>query len=359
MTETMRQPFDVQGVWWLAEHPDRKVPGWLSWDPVHGGTLRLAGSLQPLKWVDNELAGGSRQRFVKRTVEEVLYPRVHGQAGHNLFNLEDCFRTSFEVELCREEDVAEKVHVNWLLTGAWFEAGDDPLEVHGAVAELQFLTSWIDNDALTFEQPMQLSEVWATATARKWAAPNIDLPGGLTVRLTQRLGQGGDSREDLSLEQTIVCDVRSEEQHSLDDFTTQIGHLQDLLTITSGRVANIRDMYFTHVDVPMYATNGRPLEGSREELRLYTRWANRDDNTENPAHTPCSSPTKSSAGSMELPAGWLRPRNTGRNSGGSWRSATTARCLSRTRSRTWWQHSSHSIGHGALTRMETRTWSSG
>src|SRR4051812_2289464 len=125
MAETMRQPFDVQGVWWLPEIPDRKVPGWFSWDPEDGGTLRLAGSLQPLEWVDNELEDGSRQRYVVRTAEDVLYPRVHGQAGRMLLNLEDCFRTSFESELCREDDVAEKIHINWLLTGAWFEAGDD------------------------------------------------------------------------------------------------------------------------------------------------------------------------------------------------------------------------------------------
>jgi hypothetical protein len=102
----------------------------------------------------------------------------------------------------------------------------------------------------------------------------------MTLQLSQHLGMKGDRREELSLQQRIVCDVRSINPRDLDEFTTQIGFLQDLLTITSGRVANLRDLYFTHADVPEFLMNGKPIRGSRAELRMYTRWANRDNNTE-------------------------------------------------------------------------------
>lgn len=89
MRDVMNEPIDIQGIWWLPEAPDHKVPGWFSYDLEDGGTLRLAGPMRPLNWIENALPDGTTQRFVgHRPDEDRLYPRIHGQSGTRLFHLE-------------------------------------------------------------------------------------------------------------------------------------------------------------------------------------------------------------------------------------------------------------------------------
>jgi hypothetical protein len=40
------ETIDVGGEWWLPERPERRVAGWLSYDPDKGLQLRLIGRLR-------------------------------------------------------------------------------------------------------------------------------------------------------------------------------------------------------------------------------------------------------------------------------------------------------------------------
>lgn len=276
----MNEPLDVEGVWWLPESPDHKVPGWFRYDQDNGGHLRLAGSLRPLNWIDNELADGTVQRFIgRRPDQDKIYPRIHGQAGHRLFNLEDAFQLSLSDGICREDDAFESVHVNWLITGAWF-VGDYRPEVHQAVVELQHLTAWSDNDALMVNWDDVPPDVFAQATATRIPTESADIGGGLEMALAQALSTGGDQRNEATLQQRVLLRISSREPTSMDNLTDRVADFQDLLTIASGKVANIQRFHFTHADVPKRSLAGKPLGNWQDELELHTRWSNQDSDNE-------------------------------------------------------------------------------
>lgn len=276
----MNEPIDVQGVWWLPETPDHKVPGWFSYDLEEGGTLRLAGSLRPLNWIENVLTEGATQRFVAhRPDADKVYPRIHGQSGTNLFHLEDAFQLALEHGLCREDDAAEKVHVNWLITGALFD-GDELPKVDRAVVDLQHLTSWLDNDALTLQWHDMPDGVFAIAQADHEPTVTADIGNGLELSLSQALSTAGDQRHDVNLTQRILLEVVAIAPRPMDEFTDRVSDFQDLLTIAAGKIANIEKFHFTHSDVPKLSLEGTPLGNWKEELGYYTRWAKRDSDRE-------------------------------------------------------------------------------
>lgn len=280
MRDVMNEPIDIQGVWWLPETPDQKVPGWFSYDLQDGGTLRLAGSMRPLNWTENTLPDGTTQRFVgHRPDEDRLYPRIHGQSGTRLFHLEDAFQLSIDHGLCREDDAAEKIHVNWLITGALFDGEEQP-EVDRAVVELQHLTSWLDNDALTVQWDTTPEGVFAIAQAAYEPTVRAVIGNGLELSLTQTLSTGGDQLHDLTLNQRILLNIAATAPRSMDVLTDRVSDFQDLMTIAAGKVANIEKFHFTHVDVPKLSMAGTQLGNRKEELGYYTRWANRDSNRE-------------------------------------------------------------------------------
>ncbi len=276
----MNEPLDVEGVWWLPESPDHKVPGWFRYDQDNGGHLRLAGALRSLNWVDNELPDGTVQRFVgQRPDEDKVYSRIHGQAGHRLFNLEDAFQLSLTDGVCREADAFESVHVNWLITGAWFE-GDDRPEVHQAVVEFQDLTTWVDNDALRLDWEDVPPNVFAQATSTRIPNESAEIGHGLELTLVQALFTGGDRRSEVTLGQRILLRISSPDSTSMDNLTDRVADFQDLLTIASGKVANIRRFHFTHADVPKLSLAGKPLDTWKEELELHMRWRSRDSDND-------------------------------------------------------------------------------
>jgi hypothetical protein len=280
MRADMNEPIEAQGVWWLPETPDHKVPGWFSYDLEEGGTLRLAGSLRPLNWINNVLPDGTTQRFVgHRPDEDRLYPRIHGQSGSRLFHIEDAFQLSLEHGLCREDDAAEKIHVNWLITGALFEGEGKP-KINRAVVELQHLTSWVNNDALSLRTDRMPDGVFGIAQASYEPTMKADIGDGLELSLSQALATGGDHRNDLTLNQRIVLNIHANTPRPMNALTDRVSDFQDLLTIAAGRVANIEKFHFTHVDLPKLSMAGTPLGTWKEELGLYTRWANRDSDRE-------------------------------------------------------------------------------
>lgn len=276
----MTELLNVPGVWWLPETPDHKVPGWFTYDPEEGGTLRLSGSLRPLNWIENSLADGSVQRFIgHRPDEDRIYPRIHGQSGDLLLHMEDAFQLSLQDHLCREDDAAEKVHVNWVITGALFD-GDGPPQVHRAVVELQHLTSWVDNDALTVDWEDLPEDVFAVATAHRRPTLRADLDDDSELAVVQSLGTAGDHRHDANLVQSILLTINATSPQRMPILVDRVSAFQDLLTIAAGKVANVETFHFTHNQVPKRSLAGQAIGNWKEELKYYTRWANRDSDRE-------------------------------------------------------------------------------
>lgn len=277
----MNEPIDIQGVWWLPESPDHKVAGWLRYDVQRGGELRLTGSLREPKWLENRRDGVVVQRVMSTPQqEERFYPRIHGQSGRKIFHLADSFQVHFEKHLCRESDAAEKIHVNWLIAGAWF-SGEEQVEFHSALVRLQHLTDWVALTGLETDSFSQdASAPFATAHAKSLPAFEAPIADNCQVRLLQELSTEGDGRNDVVLRQNWVLSLTVTQGQRLEFFTDRVSDFQDLLTIATGKVANIESFHFTHDDVPLRTLGGTPVGAAKERLRYYSRWTSRDDHVD-------------------------------------------------------------------------------
>lgn len=276
----MTERLDVQGLWWLPDTPDHKVHGWFTYDPDDGGTLRLAGSLRPANWIENHLRDGSMQRYVgTRPEADRLYPHIHGQSGPHEYHLGDAFQVSLQQRLCREEDCAERVHVNWLIAGAWFEGATTP-QLDRASVEFQHATSWVDNDALAIDADSVPEGLFAIAQATQKQTLRAQIGEGLQLGLVQSLFTSGDHRHNATLNQRILVVIEAASMQPLRSFTDRVSDFQDLLTIASGKVANIEQFQLRRDDVPQRTLTGHSIGHWKKDLRYYTRWSNRDEHAE-------------------------------------------------------------------------------
>lgn len=274
----MNEPIDVHGVWWLPETPDHKVAGWLRYDMEKGGELRLSGSLRAPEWIETHRGDNVVQRVIREPErDQRIYPRIHGQSGHRIFHLEDSFQINIERYLCREDDSAEKIHVNWLLTGAWFD-GEGQVEFDKAIVRFQHLTDWVDHTGL--ESDFLFGKPHAPyAEARANSLPPFRTPIAEDCELVvwQELSGDGDGRNEVILRQAWLLSLRAADRRPLDFFADRVSDFQDLLTIATGKVANIQTFHFTHHDIPPTSLAGTPIGKAKEKLGYYSRWSNRDD----------------------------------------------------------------------------------
>lgn len=274
----MNDPIDIQGVWWLPETPDHKVPGWLRYDRESGGELRLSGSIREPDWLVNTRDGAVVQRVIADPPrDQRIYPRIHGQSGRRLFHLEDSFQINIEHYLCDEDDSAEKIHVNWLLTGAWFD-GEEQVEFDKAIVRFQHLTDWVEHTGLETDYSNHDPDApFATARAESLRPFRAPIADDCNLALWQELSTDGDGRNDTVLIQRWVLTLSANETRPLEFFTDRVSDFQDLLSIATGRIPNIETFHFTHDDVPLRSLAGTPIGKAKEKLGYYSRWTKRDD----------------------------------------------------------------------------------
>ena len=285
----MGSTLDVQGVWWLPEHEDHKVPGWFTWDPDSGGELRLQGELRPVVWKDNVLQDGTVQKYREpRARAESEYPVIHGQVEMQAYTLLGCFSAS--VREFSFEDSVERVHVNAVLEGACF-MGDD-LRADRAIFGIRHLTGWVGLTALSSEYPKLdkgTDDRFAVLTAASLSALTVPHDGG-SMRLVQSLGLTGDGIHFLGVEQQwslrfVVPTVRL-----LSWFIDAASDFQDLVTIAVGQTADFEKVNLaravgrlagpdlekataTTLQRRIFTVPGRLVHsGRRRHLRLPATW---------------------------------------------------------------------------------------
>ena len=137
----------VLGDWWLPANPEKKVVGTLKFFDAGERTLELRGALhdpeEEATWTE---ANGSRAgRVSSRSIAKAgTYPIILGVADGKEYTLMDCFSL---VTLGRGMGLFhgydyQKIHVNKLIRGAWFETDAD-VEADGLHLGLQGLASWV------------------------------------------------------------------------------------------------------------------------------------------------------------------------------------------------------------------------
>ncbi|HTN99188.1 MAG TPA: hypothetical protein VL068_00830, partial [Microthrixaceae bacterium] len=93
----MTPELQVQGHWWLPGS-DHKAPGWLTWNVDGGGTMKLAGRLEPDRHEVIVRANGSVQRYLSSGSREPgrKYPVIHGMVDGRCYTLLNSFCTSVQ-----------------------------------------------------------------------------------------------------------------------------------------------------------------------------------------------------------------------------------------------------------------------
>lgn len=269
--------FEVQGLWWIPESEDHKVPGVLSWSPDGGGTLKLVGQLWPVILLDNELPGGGVQKYRDRTHEhDHSYPVVLGEVEHNSYTLLNAFQTS-KRDWSLEQST-ETVHANAVLEGGWFDGPE--VEVDRVRFRLRDLADWVDVTGLEMTYPrMDVDgdgDEFAVVTAR--SLPSFRIPtAGPGVSLLHRLGASTTGNNASTVEQDWVLAIDQEQMAPLQTFVEVASDFQDLVSIATGRTSEFTGVVLHHPDLPKRSLAGTPIGKAREDLNYHAQWSNRVD----------------------------------------------------------------------------------
>lgn len=271
----MTEAFDLQGRWWLPEHEDNKVFGTFRWDPDTGGVLEAQGELRPIVLKDNVLADGSVQKYRDRaTRAEKQYPVIWGQVEQQAYTLLDAFRLSVrEFDL---DDSIERVHVNRLLEGAWFDNLDE-LEADRVVIDLRHLTGWVNQSGLSTEHPKNHDrddDRFSIVIARNLPTLKVQ-HGDTSVRFCQSLSEQGDHIHELGIAQRWSLSLVLDEPRSLAPFMDTASDIQDLVSIAVGKTANFDNVCIQHPSLPKLSLAGTPLGNLRNDITYHAQWSNR------------------------------------------------------------------------------------
>lgn len=265
---------EARGHWWLPEHPDHKVAGTLTFSPTEGGELTLIGALRNM-FDEGERVAKNGTVTISLTEAAMQasgqYGRIVGEAGNDVYTLEDCFRVHSSNLLFGGQAV-EKVHVNRVLKGARFEPGE-ALEASAVTFSTQHLADWIGESGLSEEW------FWREDDGPLTDQPRIrlearDLPErhflssrDHTVRLRHRLRLMGESERCIG--EAFSWRVESRVKEPIDSFVDLASDLQDLVSIGIHRAVPFEYMQFWHPDIVSELPDGtsRPLP-----IDLYVRW---------------------------------------------------------------------------------------
>ncbi|WP_214323065.1 HEPN domain-containing protein [Nonomuraea sediminis] len=270
--------FEAQGEWWLPGREGRRVAGVLRFDPDAGSELRLIGTFRGM---DEEGERTERRGAVvtitysRDSLENAgTYPRILGRAGGNSYTLEDCVRKSVRRSLTGGGGT-ETVNVNQIYRGANF--GDSELPTANSVSvDLRYLTQWIGRPAIK-ESYTFLSESNPDLKAIDLKVVPLDDQTALladgTLRLTHSIRVSGDRITGRSLAQKFYFRIDSTRVAGTQDLLERISDLQDLVSIATGRTAEIDGLRYWNSAL---ANHERDDNAHPRPVEFFAKWNNRD-----------------------------------------------------------------------------------
>jgi hypothetical protein len=276
--ERIMTTFDVQGLWWLPEYKNHRVPGTLVWNAESGGQLGLHGEIRPVVWNDNVLSDGSIQKYRDpRTPTDQQYPIILGQAGPLAYTLVRSF--SLSLRESADGDSIERVHVNEVLEGAWFTSPED-LQADRVFIDLRHLTGWVDRSGLSASYPSTddpSDPRFAIVTATALPSLKTDC-GDVDVRLVHRLGTSGDHIHSLVVKQGWSLQLTRPALTPISRFLDTASDIQDLLSIAVGMTASFDRVVIQHPDLLALSLAGTPFGGGqRADITFHAGWSNHAD----------------------------------------------------------------------------------
>ena len=243
---------DLAGTFWIADKPERRVAGRLTFSDAHGLELGLIGSLH-----DPEAVLAKQTRPVTRVpLEELLGSnnepvRILGETTEGYVTLDHCLRTSGKFPLFGVPRTAQEVYSGDVaLLGAHF-CTDEPLVFTGATVRIQNFQHWVGMSSVSIEldydeDSKELEEVRIVDKPRE------------NLAVTTRLGKvnmvfesvlGGDHVVESTIRQNHVVELGFLEPQSLRYTLGVCTSLRDLVTIGTDGPAAIDSVSLSHADL--------------------------------------------------------------------------------------------------------------
>lgn len=273
----MTDSLDVLGQWWLPEHADHRVAGRLTWNIADGGTLDLLGEIRPVVILDNVSADGTVQNYrPARPRAENQFPVIHGSQGDKMFTLLDSFSRN-GVGLRGLTEGHEQIAVNGVLEGAWYTDSSD-IEADRAIIDVRHLTEWVDTSGVSVRHPRfddNDPDAPDTIVTAVRVRPFSATRGDITVEVTQHLDQLRDLPHASGVTESWRAVMRADPMSSLKTFTDVATDLRALVTIATGRTADIERVVIQHPHLHAYNLAGHPVPQIRENITYYSRWSHR------------------------------------------------------------------------------------
>ncbi|GAB3263590.1 hypothetical protein GCM10027425_28110 [Alteromonas gracilis] len=267
---------DVLGYWWLPRYETHRVPGRLVWDPERGGDLDLLGELIPFELKDNVLADGRVQKYREhRTRLQNQFPIIHGKVGNQAFTLLNSFSLN-GVGLYGLEEGPELVATNGVLVGAWYSE-QEGIEADRAIFHMRHLTSWVDIDSITTKYPHLEGDIEGphiVITAHQAETLTTSF-GDTEIRIWNALDPTGDRTTHSGVNHAWRLTVRTDEPSRLDKLTDVAIDLRALVTIGTGKTADIEKTVLQHPQLVRHTLAGTEIPGSRDDITYYSRWSHR------------------------------------------------------------------------------------
>ena len=271
--------------------------------------MSLHAELRPVVWKDNVIDDGRVQKYREHPSRaERQYPVIWGQVERRAYTLLDSF--SITVREFDIDDVLERIHVNRLIDGAWF---DDPNELIGdrVVIDLRHLTGWVNQSGLQTEHDRHddgSDHRFSVVTARTLPSLTVD-HRGTSIRFTQSLGEVGDHIHELGISQRWTLRLVHPEPRLMSLFMDTASDIQDLVSIAVGKTADFEKVCIQHPSLPKLSLAGTPMGNLvREDITYHARWSNRSDPlASRSTGTRCTSPLDD-LGGMDGVGRWLPSR---------------------------------------------------
>lgn len=272
---------DVLAYWWLPDQPGRRVPGRLTWDSDLGGDLKLMGELRKPVILENHLADGSVQRYRSRpNTLERHYPVILGshitsagrEEAYTLLNSLSLNSVGFH----GLQEFPEHISSGALLHGAWYTKPSE-VEADRAIFELSRLSRWVNLSGLETEY-RQLDggrdDPFVVITGSDLPAFTITHQNAI-VELRQVLLHTGDHELATGVEQSWRLVIKIEPMGELDLFTDIAIDIRALVTIGTGKTADITRAVLQHPQLHQHRLDGAPVPALRDDIIYMNRWAHR------------------------------------------------------------------------------------
>lgn len=269
----VKDPVDLQGIWWVPDEPERQRAGVLTWDPAKGATLKLVGRLAAEVWEERTLPDGGKQFFNRLLNVTPRYPVILGDCSGVPVTLLDGLQTELSNVLLGE-NAHETVHADRAVIGtALF---DTEVVADRLTVSIQHLTAFVGRGGIELDWPPSTGpgSAFAQITASYPDEHQIVI-GSRPVSLVAHLWVTGDRVHDAAVRQEWRLRCAADADVPLDGLMVTAGDVQDLVTIAIGRPAAYGEIGISRTGFIQQHEDLGPHRA--DDSKFYAVWTTRTD----------------------------------------------------------------------------------